>query len=170
MTIKHNEKINEDNEINDNSKDFDLLEYNDFDSMNLEENLLRGIYAYGYEKPSNIQSKAIIPIKDGKDLIAQSQSGTGKTATFLIGSLSREMCTIIQFSIMIHRIMWSVTSESIAATVTKRKFLENRTFQLVSSRYSHFENQSQCSIFQKVPLLPTHCCNIRICIYIYIYT
>lgn len=89
MTIKHNEKINEDNEINDNSKDFDLLEYNDFDSMNLEENLLRGIYAYGYEKPSNIQSKAIIPIKDGKDLIAQSQSGTGKTATFLIGSLSR---------------------------------------------------------------------------------
>lgn len=93
MTIKHNEinneKNNNDTELDDNSKDFNLVDYNDFDSMNLDENLLRGIYAYGYEKPSNIQSKAIIPIKEGRDLIAQSQSGTGKTATFLIGSLSR---------------------------------------------------------------------------------
>ena len=68
--------------------DNDIKEYNDFDDLDLNESLLRGIYAYGYEKPSPIQSKAIKPIMEGKDLIAQSQSGSGKTATFLIGILN----------------------------------------------------------------------------------
>jgi len=49
--------------------------------------LLRGIYGYGFEKPSPIQQKAILPIIKGKDTIAQAQSGTGKTATFAIGTL-----------------------------------------------------------------------------------
>lgn len=89
MNNIHITEKNEEKELDDNSGKFNLIEYKDFDSMNLDENLLRGIYAYGYETPSNIQSKAIIPLKEGKDLIAQSQSGTGKTATFLIGSLSR---------------------------------------------------------------------------------
>ena len=51
------------------------------------EDLLRGIYAYGFEHPSTIQQRAIVPMSKGKDILAQSQSGTGKTATFLIGSL-----------------------------------------------------------------------------------
>ena len=58
-----------------------------FDNMKLKENLLRGIYSIGYEKPSYIQQRGIIPITKGRDIIAQSQSGTGKTATFTIGSL-----------------------------------------------------------------------------------
>ena len=41
----------------------------------------------GYEKPSIIQQKGIKAIINGGDLIAQSQSGTGKTATFSIGLL-----------------------------------------------------------------------------------
>lgn len=82
-------KLSNDYEINDNSKEFQIKEYTDFDSMNLNENLLRGIYAYGYEYPSTIQSRAIMPIIEGKDLITQSQSGTGKTGTFLIGALSK---------------------------------------------------------------------------------
>ena len=53
----------------------------------LREDLLRGIYAYGFEKPSAIQQRAILPIVKGRDLIAQSQSGTGKTAVFSIGVL-----------------------------------------------------------------------------------
>ena len=57
--------------------------------MNLKENLLRGIYAYGFEKPSSIQQRAILPLAQGNDLIAQAQSGTGKTATFTIGALQR---------------------------------------------------------------------------------
>lgn len=60
-----------------------------FDEMNLKEDLLRGIYAYGFEKPSTIQQRAIMPMIKGEDTIAQAQSGTGKTATFSIGALQR---------------------------------------------------------------------------------
>jgi len=58
-----------------------------FDDMNLKEELLRGIYAYGFEKPSAIQQRAIVPCIKGFDVIAQAQSGTGKTATFSISIL-----------------------------------------------------------------------------------
>lgn len=58
-----------------------------FDTMRLKEDLLRGIYAYGFERPSAIQQRAIVPIIQGRDVIAQSQSGTGKTAVFSIGAL-----------------------------------------------------------------------------------
>eukprot|EP00521_Asterionellopsis_glacialis_P016349 CAMPEP_0195301086 /NCGR_PEP_ID=MMETSP0707-20130614/28691_1 /TAXON_ID=33640 /ORGANISM="Asterionellopsis glacialis, Strain CCMP134" /LENGTH=444 /DNA_ID=CAMNT_0040363941 /DNA_START=56 /DNA_END=1390 /DNA_ORIENTATION=+ len=58
-----------------------------FDDMNLKADLLRGIYAYGFEKPSAIQQRAIRPIVRGRDVIAQSQSGTGKTAVFSIAAL-----------------------------------------------------------------------------------
>ncbi|XP_064418357.1 eukaryotic initiation factor 4A-II isoform X3 [Latimeria chalumnae] len=60
-----------------------------FDDMNLKESLLRGIYAYGFEKPSAIQQRAIIPCIKGRDVIAQAQSGTGKTATFAISILQQ---------------------------------------------------------------------------------
>eukprot|EP00611_Tribonema_gayanum_P029568 TRINITY_DN7955_c0_g1_i1.p1 TRINITY_DN7955_c0_g1~~TRINITY_DN7955_c0_g1_i1.p1 ORF type:complete len:406 (-),score=173.25 TRINITY_DN7955_c0_g1_i1:60-1277(-) len=60
-----------------------------FDAMELREELLRGIYAYGFEKPSAIQQRAIKPILMGKDVIAQAQSGTGKTATFAISILQK---------------------------------------------------------------------------------
>jgi len=60
-----------------------------FDEMELNEDLLRGIYAYGFEKPSTIQQRAIVPMVKGHDTIAQAQSGTGKTATFTIGVLQR---------------------------------------------------------------------------------
>jgi len=56
--------------------------------MELPEELLRGIYSYGFEKPSAIQQRAIRPTISGRDLIAQAQSGTGKTATFAIGCLA----------------------------------------------------------------------------------
>ena len=58
-----------------------------FDGLGIPENLLRGIYGYGFEKPSLIQHKAIPVLTSGKDVIAQAQSGTGKTGAFSIGSL-----------------------------------------------------------------------------------
>ena len=58
-----------------------------FDDMQLKDTLLRGIYAHGFEKPSAIQQRGILPVVSGKDVIAQAQSGTGKTATFTIGVL-----------------------------------------------------------------------------------
>jgi translation initiation factor 4A len=59
-----------------------------FDELDLEDNLLRGIYAYGFEKPSRIQHLSIPIINKGTDIIAQSQSGTGKTGAFSIGILN----------------------------------------------------------------------------------
>eukprot|EP01083_Nonionella_stella_P027174 74784_1 len=58
-----------------------------FDHKNLREDLIRGIYAYGFEKPSAIQHRGIIPVIQKRDTIAQAQSGTGKTATFSIAEL-----------------------------------------------------------------------------------
>jgi superfamily II DNA/RNA helicase len=63
--------------------------FNSWDELELDNDLLRGIYSYGFEKPSSIQSKAIFPILQGSDLIAQAQSGTGKTGSFSIGALSK---------------------------------------------------------------------------------
>ncbi|KAI5078794.1 hypothetical protein GOP47_0006465 [Adiantum capillus-veneris] len=60
-----------------------------FDEMGLHENLLRGIYAYGFEKPSAIQQRGIVPFAKGLDVIQQAQSGTGKTATFCSGILQQ---------------------------------------------------------------------------------
>merc|ERR1712072_1194122 len=58
-----------------------------FDELGLREDLLRGIYAYGFEKPSAVQQRAIGPIIAGRDVIAQSQSGTGKTSLIGISAL-----------------------------------------------------------------------------------
>jgi len=62
---------------------------NSWDNFDMNPDILRGIYSYGFEKPSPIQSKAILPIQMGLDIIAQAQSGTGKTAAFTVGALSR---------------------------------------------------------------------------------
>ena len=63
--------------------------YQTFDSMELPADLLRAIFSHGFETPSAIQQKGIKVIADGRDLIAQACSGTGKTGTFTIGSLAR---------------------------------------------------------------------------------
>ena len=60
-----------------------------FDDMGVSDSLLHGIYSYGFEKPSAIQSVAIRPLVAGRDVLGQAQSGTGKTGTFGIGLLSR---------------------------------------------------------------------------------
>jgi translation initiation factor 4A len=59
-----------------------------WDELEINTNLLRGIYAYGFEKPSPVQQQAIKPLIMGKDIVIQAQSGTGKTATFSIGALA----------------------------------------------------------------------------------
>lgn len=62
---------------------------NTWDELNLNTDILRGIYAYGFENPSPIQCKAILPILENKNVIAQAQSGTGKTGAFTISALSK---------------------------------------------------------------------------------
>ena len=59
------------------------------DIRDLNPQLMRGIYGYGFEKPSPIQQKSILSILDGRDVIAQAQSGSGKTGAFATGALNR---------------------------------------------------------------------------------
>ena len=62
---------------------------NSWDDLDCDINLLRGIHSIGFENPSPIQKKAILPMNTGRDIIAQAQSGTGKTGCFSIGTLMR---------------------------------------------------------------------------------
>ena len=61
----------------------------EWDELKINENLLRGIYAYGFEKPSEIQKRSIPSMIEGRDIIAQAQSGMGKTGAFSISTLQR---------------------------------------------------------------------------------
>ena len=65
----------------------DIQKFTSFDELGLNNNLLKGIYSYGFEKPSKIQEIAIKPFVNKNDIIAQSQSGTGKTGSFLISTI-----------------------------------------------------------------------------------
>ena len=98
--------------------------FNSWDDLDLDKDLLRGIYAHGFEKPSPIQSKAIYPIIKGLDIIAQAQSGTGKTGSFTIGALSRinvsENSNQVLIMVPTHELAHQITSviHSLAATIT----------------------------------------------------
>jgi translation initiation factor 4A len=61
---------------------------NSWDDLDINPKLLRGIYSWGFEKPSPIQQQAIKPLILGRDIVIQAQSGTGKTATFTVGALA----------------------------------------------------------------------------------
>jgi len=84
---KNRSNIREDDDTLEFETSQEIKLYPSFDSMGLREELTRGIYAYGFEKPSAIQQRAIVPVITGRDVIAQAQSGTGKTATFCISIL-----------------------------------------------------------------------------------
>lgn len=58
-----------------------------FQEMGFREELIKGIFCYGFDKPSAVQQRAIRPIIKGRDVIVQSQNGTGKTAVFCLGAL-----------------------------------------------------------------------------------
>uniref|UniRef100_A0A453DER6 Helicase ATP-binding domain-containing protein n=1 Tax=Aegilops tauschii subsp. strangulata TaxID=200361 RepID=A0A453DER6_AEGTS len=85
-----------------------------FDAMGIREDLLRGIYGYGFEKPSAIQQRAVVPIIAGRDVIAQAQSGTGKTSM-----VSLSVCQVIDTNIHeVQALILSPTRE--LATQTER--------------------------------------------------
>jgi superfamily II DNA/RNA helicase len=94
------------NDLEDKSKntiekieEINLQKINEFNDMGLKKEILQGIYKYGFEKPSEIQQRGIFPLIQKKDLIAQAQSGTGKTATFVIGTLQN--LTIEKFKLQV---------------------------------------------------------------------
>lgn len=58
-----------------------------FEAMHLNPQLLKGLLQYGIIKPSSVQQRVMTPILQGKDVIAQAPSGTGKTTIFAIALL-----------------------------------------------------------------------------------
>ena len=84
-SVFFSDTVNEDGEIETNYHET----VENFDELNLRDEVLRGIYQYGFERPSAIQQRAILPCLQGRDVIAQAQSGTGKTATFTISILQK---------------------------------------------------------------------------------
>lgn len=87
----NNMELKEDN-INISNNNYEIKTYekwDDYPELQKNTSLLRGVYAYGFENPSPIQKKAIKPLMEGRDIIAQAQSGTGKTGCFTIGTLYR---------------------------------------------------------------------------------
>ena len=78
-----------------------------FDQMGIKDDLLRGIYGFGFEKPSAIQQRAVLPIINGRDVIAQAQSGTGKTSMIsltvcqIVDTAVRELINLLP-SLLIH--------------------------------------------------------------------
>jgi len=75
--------------IRNENDEYEVVTYEKWDQMNLQDDLLRGIYAMGFENPSQIQKTAIMPVIQKRDVIAQAPSGTGKTGAFAVGSLER---------------------------------------------------------------------------------
>ena len=73
----------------------------EWEELEVDTRLLRGIYAYGFEKPSPIQSKAIRPVLSGRDVIAQAQSGTGKTGCFAIAAAQTVSTELDQTQVLI---------------------------------------------------------------------
>ena len=84
--VSNIEETKEINETKETTK-YEPREITKWEDLDAKMNLLRGIYAQGFETPSPIQKKAIAPMFDKKDIIAQAQSGTGKTGCFAIGTI-----------------------------------------------------------------------------------
>eukprot|EP01012_Entosiphon_sulcatum_P062982 TRINITY_DN897_c0_g1_i1.p1 TRINITY_DN897_c0_g1~~TRINITY_DN897_c0_g1_i1.p1 ORF type:complete len:399 (-),score=83.94 TRINITY_DN897_c0_g1_i1:112-1308(-) len=72
-----------------------------FDQMGLREDLLRGMISFGFEKPSAVQQRALVPMIKGRDLIAQAQSGTGKTSMISVGILQALDCNLNETQILV---------------------------------------------------------------------
>ena len=80
--------LSENNIAADDAPSYSIKEFNKWEDLEqLDPNLLRGIYGYGFDNPSIIQQKSILSLFDRKDMIAQAQSGTGKTGAFTVGVL-----------------------------------------------------------------------------------
>lgn len=96
----------------------------DFEDMKLEDNLYMGLHEYGFKHPSPIQSRTIHIIKNGADLIAQSQSGTGKTGAFTIGSLANIDPTLCYPQVIIVANTKDLASQIMKVTESLAKYMD----------------------------------------------
>eukprot|EP00299_Pterocystis_sp_00344_P003512 c14276_g1_i1.p1 GENE.c14276_g1_i1~~c14276_g1_i1.p1 ORF type:complete len:412 (+),score=106.61 c14276_g1_i1:51-1238(+) len=105
-----------------------------FSDMGIREDLLKGIYNYGFERPSAIQQRAIVPIMRGRDVIAQAQSGTGKTSLFSIAALQAVDTSLREVQV-------------IALSPTRE--LAVQTYKVIMALGNHMSVQAHACIGQK---------------------
>jgi hypothetical protein len=124
--------------------------------MNLKEELLRGIYAYGFEKPSAIQQRAIIPCVKGHDVIAQAQSGMFLSPHLPAPAPKNIICFDISCNVGMERICWQtghcrvgIIISCFAATV-----LHLLCDQSGNKRDSVYSEVSPCTPFNTISLRP----------------
>lgn len=125
---------------------------NTFEDMNLNENLLRGIYAYGWEKPSYIQQKGIMPVVKGRDSIIQAQSGTGKTGTFSIASLQKVNQDINSCQCIILNPTREIADQTCRVITNLSTYLNNvNIVGVIGGRRIQMENVSNAHILVATP-------------------
>jgi superfamily II DNA/RNA helicase len=92
-----------------------------FEEMGISDNIIRGIFSYGFEKPSIIQARAVRPVLSGNDVIAQAQSGMGKTGAFAIGTLGRidENQNSIQALVVVHTRELAIQIDTVFRQIAK---------------------------------------------------
>ncbi len=92
-----------------------------FEAMGISDNIIRGIFSYGFEKPSIIQARAVRPVLSGNDVIAQAQSGMGKTGAFAIGTLGRidENQNSIQALVVVHTRELAIQIDTVFRQIAK---------------------------------------------------
>ncbi len=112
-----------------------------FDSLNLHPDLLKGIKDLGFIRPTPIQHQAIPPILAGRDVIGCAQTGTGKTAAFVLPILNR----LLQH----HKGRGNMRALIIAPT--RELALQSMTHVKALSRYVHLRG---AAIFGGVPMSP----------------
>ena len=124
----------------------EIKNYNSFEEIGLKDATLKSIYANGFERPSQIQQKAIKPMIEGRDLIAQSQSGTGKTGTFVISSVERVDPNLNEPQIIILSPTRELAKQTLEVSKALSKFHDNIDIHLaiggsnrnnMSRKYSH---------------------------------
>ena len=140
LDVVEKEQVGSGIENQEENADFSISSWEDLD---ISEDLLRGIYSYGYEKPSPIQMKAIKPIMMKRDILAQAQSGTGKTATFSIGALSRVVIKDNYTQVLIMSPTHELTSQ----------ICSHNLEQIETAIGKRFTRNKDCDLRHSLPLL-----------------
>ena len=70
-------------------ENLEITQGSSFEALGLSEPVLKAIGELGYEEPTPIQARTITRLLEGADVIAQAQTGTGKTAAFALPMLER---------------------------------------------------------------------------------
>jgi len=72
-----------------------------FDALGLPENLVSAVKALGFESSTPIQAQTIPPLLEGKDVLGEAQTGTGKTAAFGLPALAKIDVTLRKPQLMV---------------------------------------------------------------------